>query len=208
MNTKKTRTTLLALLFLLLAVNLAGCGSREPESPVTTAAPAEETIAATSGPAAESPYESILSAYAQALREDWNGAELMEAGMNYLAAEFQNPAEDVGFLETDLDGNGTPELLIGVLSEADPFYSKMILSLYALDDTGAPVLVFDGTERNRYYYAGDIRFANLGAGAYDSSFETTVKFQDNEMIDMTYTTAPADYVPAALIPFSQWRDEA
>ncbi|MGN0977259.1 MAG: hypothetical protein ACI4PH_04315 [Faecousia sp.] len=207
MKTKITRN-ILTVFLLLLAVPLAGCRSQEPETPVTTAAPAEETTAATADPAAESPYEDILSAYAQALRENWNGAELMEAGMNYLAAEFQNPEEDVGFLETDLDGNGTPELLIGVLSEEDPFYSKMILSLYALDDTGIPVLVFDGTERNRYYYAGDIRFANLGAGAYNSSFETTVKFQDNEMIDMTYTTDPADYVLAALTPFSQWRDEA
>lgn len=204
MKTMKARNILTVFLILLLALSLTGCGSREPESPVTTAATTEET---TASPAVESPYESILSAYAQALRDDWNGAELMEAGMNYLAAEFQNPAEDVGFLETDLDGNGTPELLIGVLSEADPFYSKMILSLYALDDTGAPVLVFDGTERNRYYYAGDIRFANLGSGAYNSSFETTVKFQGNEMIDMTYTTDPADYILAALTPFSQWRAE-
>lgn len=190
---KSKRKTLTTLLALLLAVCLAGCNGRDPESPETTVSPAEE-----------SPYESILSAYAQALREGWNGAELMEKGLNYLAAEFEAPLEDVGFLETDLDANGTPELLIGVLAE-DPFYGKMILSLYTLDGSDAPVLVFDGTERNRYYYAGDIRFANLGSGAYNSSFETTVKFEDNEMIDMTYTTAPADYVLAELTPFSQWR---
>lgn len=189
MKTKLTRTLLAALLVLLMA----GCAPAAP-------APTEETAAP------ESPYEAILEAYTQALEEHWQGAELMEAGLNYLAAEFADPSEDVGFLETDLDGNGTPELLIGVLAE-DPFYGKMVLSLYALDEDGAPFLVFDGTERNRYYYAGDIRFANLGSGAYNSSFETTVKFEENEMIDMTYTTAPEDYVLPELTPFSQWRKE-
>lgn len=206
MKTRKTKSILTFLLLLPLALSLAGCQSKKPESPAATVIPTAESSTASTSPSEESPYGSILVAYAQALQAGWKGAELMENGLNYLAAEFENPAEDVGYLETDLDGNGTPELLIGVLSEADPFYSKMILSLYALDGRGTPVLVFDGTERNRYYYAGDIRFANLGSGAYDSSFVTTIKFQDNEMIDMTYTTDPTDYVLAALTPFSQWRE--
>ncbi len=201
MKTKKWKALLTALVLVLTVCLAVGCTQSSHDNPET----APVTEAPTETPTEESPYASILSAYAQALQAGWKGAELMENGLNYLAAEFENPAEDVGYLETDLDGNGTPELLIGVLAD-DPFYGKMILSLYALDDSGTPMLVFDGTERNRYYYAGDIRFANLGSGAYDSSFVTTVKFQDNEMIDMTYTTDPADYVLAALTPFSAWRE--
>ena len=205
MKIKKWKALLTALVLVPSVCLAVGCTQSSHDNPETVPVTKSPTEAPTETPTEESPYASILAAYAQALQEGWNGAALMENGLNYLAAEFENPAEDVGYLETDLDGNGTPELLIGVLAD-DPFYGKMILSLYALDGSGTPVLVFDGTERNRYYYAGDIRFANLGSGAYDSSFVTTVKFQDNEMIDMTYTTDPADYVLAALTPFSQWRE--
>ena len=103
----------------------------------------------------------------------------------------------------DMDGDGVQELLIGPI-KADEFYEKMIFSLYTLDENGVNKLVFDGTERNRYYYAGENRFANLGSSAFNDSFETTVKLEDGEMIDMTYTTAPADYVQMELTPFSQW----
>lgn len=204
MKAKIILTALILIFALLLAVFFAGRNSREQQGADAVESTAVQAVAVTEEPVQESPYANILTAYAQALREGWDGAELMEAGLNYLAAEFEDPVEDVGFLETDLDGNGTAELLIGVLTE-DPFYGKMILSLYALDDDGAPILVFDSTERSRYYYAGDIRFANLGTGACNSSFETTVKFEDNEMIDMTYTTDPADYVLAELTPFLKWR---
>lgn len=203
MKSKTIMTALVVLLVLVAAVILSLWNGGK----LSGSGEAIQTDAVTETIPADSPYSSILSAYAQALREGWDGGLLMEAGLNYMAAGFDDPLENVGFLETDLDGNGTPELFIGTLVE-DPFYSKMVLSLYALDADGTPILVFDGTERNRYYYAGDIRFANLGSGAYNSSFETTLKFEHKEMIDMTYTTDPASYVQPELTPFSQWRSES
>lgn len=80
----------------------------------------------------------------------------------------------------------------------------MIFSLYTLDSGGASKLLFDGTERNRYYYAGGFTFANLGSSDWNDSFVTTLKLEDQELIDMTYTTDPADYVQMELTPFSQW----
>lgn len=58
--------------------------------------------------------------------------------------------------------DGMEELLIGTLVD-DSFYGKMIFALYTLDDKGIHQLVFDSSERNRCYYAGENRFAYVQA---------------------------------------------
>lgn len=217
----------IAVLFLsvLMAFSLAACGaatpaapeSAAPESPVPAAeetAPAQEEIspepeetvpAPEETPTVEQAYAVVIGEYYTALEQRWNGADLMEDGLNYMAADCygDEPLENLGYAIVDLDGDGIQELLIGPI-KADEFFDKMIFSLYTLDENGVNKLVFDGTERNRYYYAGKNRFANLGSSAFNDSFETTVKLEEGEMIDMTYTTAPADYVQMELTPFSQW----
>ena len=47
-------------------------------------------------------------------------------------------------------------------------------------------------------------FDNLGLFSANDYFETSLKMVDSEMIDMTYTTQPADYVQFQLQPFSVW----
>lgn len=150
-------------------------------------------------------YATVIGEYYTALHDGWDAAQMMEAGMNYMAVDsvFDSPLEDIGYAITDLDEDGVEELAIGPRKD-DEFFGKMIFSLYALDDSGAPMLVFDGTERNRYYYAGGCKFANLGSSAWNDSFVTTLNLQDQEMIDMTYTTDPAAYVQMELTPLSQW----
>lgn len=175
---------------------------------------ADSSTAGDEGGAASSPsqtptvlqaYAVVIGEYYTALHEGWDGAQIMEAGMNYMVADsfFAVPLDDIGYAVTDLDGDGVQELCIGSRKE-DEFFGKMIFCLYTLDQDGAPQLVFDSTERNRYYYAGGRNFANLGSSDWNSSFVTTLKLQDKEMIDMTYTTAPEDYVQMDLTPFSQW----
>lgn len=128
----------------------------------------------------------------------------MEAGLNYMAADsvFDDPTEDIGYAVADLDGDGVSELVIGAIKE-DLFFGKLIFSLYTMRD-GVPLLLFDSTERCRYYYAGGRNFANLGSAGWNESFVTTLKLEDGELIDMTYTTDPGDYVQMALTPISQW----
>ena len=209
----------------MMLLSLAACGaptpaSPEPAAPESPAPAAEETAPAPEEntpepeetvpapeetPTVEQAYAVVIGEYYTALEQHWNGAELMEDGLNYMAADCygEEPLENLGYAIEDIDGDGVQELLIGPI-KADEFYEKMIFSLYTLDENGVNKLVFDGTERNRYYYAGENRFANLGSSAFNDSFVTTVKLQEGEMIVMTYTTAPADYVQMELTPFSQW----
>lgn len=204
----------------MMLLSLAACGAPTPAAPESPAPAAEETAPAPQEntpepaetvpapeetPTVEQAYAVVIGEYYTALEQHWNGAELMEDGLNYMAADCygEEPLENLGYAIEDIDGDGVQELLIGPI-KADEFYEKMIFGLYTLDENGVNKLVFDGTERNRYYYAGENRFANLGSSAFNDSFETTVKLEDGEMIDMTYTTAPADYVQMKLTPFSQW----
>lgn len=210
----------LLVLSIIMVFSLAACGTSSPAAPesptpaveATSPAPQENTPepeeavpAPEETPTVEQAYAVVIGEYYTALEQRRNGAELMEAGLNYMAADCYGdaPLENLGYAIADIDGDGVQELLIGTI-KADEFYEKMVFSLYTLDENGVNKLVFDGTERNRYYYAGENRFANLGSSAFNDSFETTVKLQEGEMIDMTYTTAPADYVQPELTPFSQW----
>lgn len=154
---------------------------------------------------AKEAYAVVIGEYYTAIEQQWDSAALMDHNFNYMVSECygDDPLKNIGYVVEDIDGDGIDELLIGTLVD-DSFYGKMIFALYTLDDKGVHQLVFDSSERNRYYYAGENRFANVGAGAFDESFETTVKFEGGEMIDMTYITDPADYVQAELIPFSEW----
>lgn len=147
-------------------------------------------------PAVPTAYEEILDQYRTALDENWGGQQLVDAGMNFMILDVA-PAE-IGFAVDDLDDDGIPELAIGTLS-GDEFYGKLIFDLYTLED-GQPVQVFSSIHRNRYYYAGGIRFANLGSSAADSSYVTTLKLENGELVDMTYTMDPADYVQMQLVP--------
>ena len=182
--------------------------SYDSESPVLTVTLTEDAGIYVNGIEVEGPavpdvYEPILKQYRTALEENWTGQQLADAELNYMIKDV--PSEAVGYAVDDLDGDGVPEFAIGTLS-GDEFYGKLIFELYTLDDHGDPVQIFSSIERNRYYYAGGIRFANLGSSAFDDSFETTLKLEGEGLVDMTYTTDPADYVQMELTPLAQWTE--
>lgn len=153
----------------------------------------------------EEAYAVVIGKYYTAIEQQRDSAALMEDNLNYMVSECygDDPLKNIGYMIEDIDGDGIEELLLGALVD-DSFYGKMIFALYTLDDKAIHQLVFDSSERNRYYYAGENFFANVGTGAFGESFETTVKFEDGEIIDMTYITDLADYVQAELTPFSEW----
>lgn len=176
--------------------------SYDPQSPVLTATLTADARILVNGMEAEKAavpiaYEQILEQYRTALEESWNGQQLVDAGLNFMIRDVA--PETVGYAVDDLDDNGVPELAIGTVS-GDEFYGKLIFELYTLDESGETIQIFSSIERDRYYYAGGIRFANLGSSAFDDSFVTTLKLEGNSLVDMTFTTDPADYVQMDLAP--------
>lgn len=183
--------------------------SYDPQSPVLTATLTADARIFVNGLEVEkltvpAAYEQILAQYRTALEESWSGQQLVDAGLNFLIKDV--PSEAVGYAVDDLDDDGIPELVIGTISD-DEFYGKLIFVLYTLDDNGEPVQIFSSIERNRYYYAGGIRFANIGSSGADSSFVTTLKLEGEGLVDMTFTTDPKDYVQMQLEPIAEGEKE-
>lgn len=74
-----------------------------------------------------------------------------------------------GILISDLNGNGSLELVIGEVNGNDGM-DKMTIEAYTLVDE-RPVLLFSGAYRNRYYLCSDGRIANEGSsGAANSEY--------------------------------------
>lgn len=209
MTMKMLRKTALALLIAALMLALAvGCSPQSNNDPALSQSDAIEYQPVIVRPTVIEAYAVIIGEYYEALSEGQDSAQLMDRGLNYMAGDtfFGSPLDQIGYAVTDIDSDGIDELLIGTIVD-DSFYGKMIFSMYTLDENGEPMLVFDGTERDRFYYVGGIKFANLGFTSW-STYVTTLKLQNREMVDMTYTTEPEDYVQMNLIPIGQWADLA
>ena len=179
--------------------------SYDPESPVLTATLTADARIYVNGlevdePAVPVVYEPILKQCRSALEERWTGQQLVDAGLNFMIKDV--PSEAVGYAVDDLDDDGVPELVIGTIA-GDEFYGKLVFVLYTVDDDGEPVQIFSSIERDRYYYAGGVRFANLGSSAFDDSYETTLKLEGEGLVDMTFTTDPEDYVQMQLVPIAE-----
>ncbi|MGN0627878.1 MAG: hypothetical protein ACI4IT_08025, partial [Oscillospiraceae bacterium] len=155
-------------------------------------------------PAVPTVFENILSQYRKILEENWNGQQLTDAGLNFMITGVS--PETVGYSVDDLDDNGIPELAIGTIS-GDDVYGKLIFALYTVNKDGGPALIFSSTERDRYYYAGDNRFANLGSSYASDSSVTTLKLEVEGLVDMIFATDPAEYVQMELVPLAESKGE-
>lgn len=151
-------------------------------------------------------YTTQLALYSTALEQRWSGAQLMENELNYMMADCygDTPFQNIGYTVEDLDGNGSPELIVGTTANvSDDFFGKLIFELYTLDENGALIKSFDSWERNRYYYAGDNLFAYLGSSSASDSVETTVKWENNSLTDLGTITPQTAYVQLALQEFDR-----
>lgn len=145
-------------------------------------------------------YKQVIDRYRTALEDNYDGQQLTDSGLNLMVKDIA--PNKIGYAVKDLDGNGISELIIGTIS-GDDFYGKLILLLYTINNDGDALQIFSSTDRNRYYYAGDNRFANFGSYSASDSFVTTLKLEDEEMVDMTFTTKPTDYVQMTLTPIEK-----
>ncbi len=73
----------------------------------------------------------------------------------------------------DLDGDGAPELIIGLMTD-DFFYSRIIAGLFTVED-GTPKQVFTSYTRSRYCLSSDGGFIYEGSGgaAYSDYYSCT-----------------------------------
>jgi len=130
-------------------------------------------------------------------KKKWTGQQLVDGELSLLLRDI--PPETVGYTVTDLDGDGTQELIVGTLS-GDAFYGKLIIGLYTLDARGQPVEVFGSMERDRLYYAGGAAFARVGSSGAGDSLDITVNLEGKTLAERNGVTAPEAYVQLPLTP--------
>ena len=102
-------------------------------------------------------YADVLLAYRTALETGSTGADYaFEHGLS----EFLSGSSRPGWALLDLDGDGTPELIVGDPENAEPM---ILFAVYTLKD-GAPVPLAVSSARDRYYLLTDNRVLNEGSG--------------------------------------------
>ena len=148
----------------------------QTEEPATTAAPTEipteapteaptETVPATTEAAVppeteadsgivseyvDERYAEQIGRYARALSEQWDEVTCFDNGLSGLASAYYegDPLENVGFGYVDLDNDGSTELVIGAIlnAELDP----AVFEIWTMVD-GEPVMLAQSGYRNRYF---------------------------------------------------------
>ncbi len=203
------------IITLLMACHLTACSSavQEPsiapeqsEQPLP-ASTEVTTVADSISNFSETTYLEIITTYARALSEKWDGSFLMESNIDTLLVDCYGDAslENVGYAVIDLDDDGIEELVIGTTERlTDEFFGKLILALYTRDEEDTMHTVFQSMARDRYYYAGENKFANIGSSGADDSVDITVQYAGGALTDTGLVTDPADYVQMELTPMSQW----
>ena len=181
---------------LLLAVILllSACGAKKTD-PVQTPI-SESKPAAQSSQKAEQP-EAVTadtSEQAETKETDWLAlyTPVLDSYIELLNSEspydFETSGQDTygiadnfelyissmakpGYCIKDLDGNGVPELLIGLMTD-DYFYSRIIAGLFTFED-GAPRKVFTSYTRSRYCLSslGGFIYEGSGGAAYSDYYQ-------------------------------------
>lgn len=142
-------------------------------------------------------FDDIIEAYRKAVNENWDRDRLNEAKLNYLVTSYGEDAPAMaGYLIKDLDGDGVSELMIGA-TKANRFEEAFIYALYSFSYETGIQCVFTSGERDRYYYAGENLFAHEGSSGWDSSFDTTVKYEKGTLTDLekkSETTVQEEFI--------------
>ena len=99
---------------------------------------------------------------------DLSGSDYdLESNLSLFLESMAKP----GFCLQDLDGNGTPELIMGLMTD-DFFYSRIVAGLFTIED-GAPKQVFTSYTRSRYCLSslGGFIYEGSGGAAYSDYYQ-------------------------------------
>ena len=114
----------------------------------------------------DTPYSQQIARYYTAISNQWDENAYFEHEMSPLAANYYegNPLNNVGFALLDLDGDGTEELVIGAIMNAQK--DPLVFEIWTLKN-GEPVILAQSGSRNRYYlqYSAE---DNLWSIAYEA----------------------------------------
>ena len=194
---KKTIPLLLALLLLLSACSSGKNGQEQiPLSENTSSAQSSQTAGqptSISEREAEQPENAetdwlalyapvfdsykelfaVVKAYQQGIESpvDLSGSDYDLA--NNLSLYLESMAKP-GFCLKDIDGNGVPELLVGLMTD-DYFYSRIIAGLFTIEGE-TPETVFTSYTRSRYCLSSEGGFIYEGSGgaAYSDYYYCTL----------------------------------
>ena len=122
---------------------------------------------------AADPYAEVNARYQQALTEGWDMDQLDEADMNILMAAEYESEDCFGYLELDIDQDGSPELLIG--PRADGEEPNEIMDLYSIVK-GEPTRLISGGDREHYYLCEDGSIYYEGAESAFTSYTISYEF--------------------------------
>ncbi len=133
----------------VISVLLSGCGKEADKEDCTP----------------EAVYGDPIAKYVEAIVEKWPAEKYRDEGLNETVALLGEgeAAKRLGYAFRDLDGDGSPELLIGFTENTED-ETGLLLDMYTLKN-GAPVQLAVGGERNRYYLLSDGKVLNIGSSS-------------------------------------------
>ena len=127
-------------------------------------------------------YDSLLNKYRQVVA----GQDASQYGFTYLC----NLDRNLGYCMQDIDNNGVFELLVGSL-----YGDGMIFEAYTLVN-GTPVLLFQSSERDRYYLSTSASFYRHGSNSASSGQDTLYSYSGTYLNPIECVWSDDTYSPA------------
>lgn len=120
-------------------------------------------------------YKTILDQYHTALSENWEFEALTNNNLNHMCAFYKNTGlTDIGYAFYDIDGNGTNELLIGIVSQDNR--GGDVFDIYTLTDD-KPVMLAQSGERDMYTLCQNGMVSEAGSNSAANSFYKFYEFK-------------------------------
>ena len=115
----------------------------ETEEPVATEGAAPSDLV-------EAAYAQQIGRYYTALTELWEESKYFDSDMSALPYYYYEgePLDNVGFGYQDLDNDGSAELIIGAIANAE--LDPVVFEIWTLVE-GEPVMLAQSGSRNRYF---------------------------------------------------------